>query len=359
VSDVTSAFETSQVISDPDLRLGRLDFDENPDRTDLTVDARRAVVTMLMAAATEFDCRSSLEVGPVRADVTTAMAELHHARGYGQHSLIAGDEAVDAEGAEPAAWGARVRRLAQPAEIALPALLASGAELDFAVLVIGQHFDTAFRDFLYVDRMLCAEGLLVLDRGTEPATMSALAEYVSQARAYEERSPSGSAVMVLRKLGGQPAARSVLPARWCPVDPLDEPVSGAARRAASGPRAGVGPGALRDLPTLDIAPNRELHLSRSRACEMELRIAELGARLFDAEQRAGELLRTQRRLTEVEPALRASQVQVQELRERCDAEVEAHDRTRAQLADAQAGRKRSLRGKLRGRKRRLRARIGQ
>lgn len=314
---------------------------------------------MLAAAATEFDCRSSLEVARVQADVTTAMAELHHARGYGQHTLIGCDEAIEANGGEAAGWDARVRRLAQPAEIALPALLASGAQLDFAVLVFGQDFDTAFRDFLYVDRMLCAEGLLVLDRGTEPATMSVLAEYVSQARAYEERSPSGSAVMILRKLGGQPAARSVLPARWCSVNSLDKPVSGAARSAVSGPRAGVGPGVLRDLPTLDIAPNRELHLSRSRAREMELRVTELGARLFDAEQRAGELLRARHRLSEVEPALRASQVQVQELRERCDFEAEAHDRTCAQLADAQTARTRRLRGKLRGLKRRLRARIGQ
>lgn len=358
MSDVTSAVETSQVISDPDSHIGRLDFDENPDRI-VTVDRRRAVITMLVAAATEFDCRSSLEVARVRADVTTAMAELHHARGNGQHTLIDCDEAIEANGVEPAEWDARVRRLAQPAEIALPALLASGAQLDFAVLVFGQDFDTAFRDFLYVDRMLCAEGLLVLDRGTEPATMSVLAEYVSQARAYEVRSPSGSAVMILRKLGGQPAARSVLPARWCSVNPLDEPVAGAARSVASGPRAGVGPGVLRDLPTLDIVPNRELHLSRSRAREMELRVTELGARLFDAEQRAGELLRTRHRLSEVEPALRASQVQVQELRERCDSEAEAHDRTRAQLADAQTGRTRRLRGKLRGLKRRLRARIGQ
>lgn len=100
---------------------------------------------MLAAAATEFDCRSSLEVARVRADVTTAMAELHHARGYGQHTLIDCDEAIEAKSVEPAAWDARVRRLAQPAEIALPALLAAGAQLDFAVLVIGQDFDTAFQ----------------------------------------------------------------------------------------------------------------------------------------------------------------------------------------------------------------------
>lgn len=359
MSDVTAAVETSQVISDPEPHNGRSDFDENPDRTGLAVDARRAVVTMLVAAATEFNSRSSLEVGRVQADVTTALTELHHARGYGQHTLIGCDEAIEVQSAEPAQSDARVRRLDQPAEIALPALLASGAEFDFAVLVTGQSFDSAFRDFLYVDRMLCTEGLLVLDRGQEPATMAVLAEYISKARAYEERSPSGSALMVLRKLGGQPAARSVLPARWCPVEPVDEPICGVASDASSDLRAGPGRAALRDLPTLDIAPHRELHLMRSRTRELELRVTELGARLLDAEQRAGELLRTQRRLSEVEPALRASEVQAQELRERCDSEVGAHARTRAQLADAQTERPHGLRGKLRGLKRRLRACIGQ
>lgn len=344
--------------------IDRFDREEHPEGTDLiSADrehARRDGVTMLVSAATEFGCRSSLEVTPVRTDLTVAMAEYHRGRGHGQHTLVGRAQPGDTSGDGITEHDGCLRRLAQPAEIALPALLASGAEVDFAVLVCAQSFDDSFRDFLYLDRLLAPEGLLVLDRGTEPCTMWAIAEYLSQARAYELRSRAESALSVFRKLGGQASAAPVLPTRWSSARGPDRAAETvAARRRASGPNSANALLMSREGPTLDTAPTRELHLSRSLAREMELQVTELGARLLDAEQRAAEVLRARDRLTAVESELRASHVQVQELRERCDSEVEAHDQTRAQLADAQAVPPPRLRGKLRGLKRRLRARIGQ
>jgi chromosome segregation ATPase len=60
---------------------------------------------------------------------------------------------------------------------------------------------------------------------------------------------------------------------------------------------------------------RELHLARTRAAELEARIAELGSRLLDAEQRSSELVRTRARLTEVELELQRTKNDVGVLRE--------------------------------------------
>jgi hypothetical protein len=49
-----------------------------------------------------------------------------------------------------------------------------------------------------------------------------------------------------------------------------------------------------------VASTRELHLARARMDELKSRVAELGARLLESEQRSAELLRTRVRLDELE-----------------------------------------------------------
>jgi hypothetical protein len=138
---------------------------------------------------------------------------------------------------------------------------------------------------------------------------------------------AGSELAVLRKLGQRHTPETPFPSHWSRSGGIDEP-----RNRNVLQRSGTNVNGVADMahsatangPPPEAAATRQQHLARMRAGELEARVAELGARLIDAEQRAAELLRTRARLRDAELEL-----------ERAHAEV---DELRGQLAESEAAR---------------------
>jgi hypothetical protein len=155
-------------------------------------------------------------------------------------------------------------------------------------------FEHAFVEFLYLDRMLITGGFLAIsDTGEDE--VSALLEFAAQARCYEPRSPPGSALPVLRKLGRQHARETPFPVRWRqPGEHRQLHPELAVRNGDPDPTPSGGPEpSSAGGATLRPTATRELYLARARAAELETRAYELGARLVDAE------LRTAREISEL------------------------------------------------------------
>jgi Methyltransferase domain len=292
----------------------------------------------LAAIVTEFDCSKTLETGLGRGGSALATATVHEQRGRGGHTAIDPhqESVFSSDGLERlrrAGLLHRVQFIASPSEVALPELLRDGIEIDFALIHGPKRFEDAFVEFLYLDRMLVTGGIMAL-AGAEERAVAAVLEFVAQARAYELRSDTGPELAVLRKLGRQRTQEPPFPSGWG----LPGERGGRDRNLAS-ENGGVA-GGVADLPraagtngtTLKAPSTRELHLARTRAGELEARVAELGARLLDAEQRSAELLHTRARLGEVELERQRAQGEIGELRSQLSLSEAAHHRAEHWLA---------------------------
>ena len=144
--------------------------------------------------------RSTLETGMAYGISTVAIAAgaVHHvAIDPRQHTSWRGIGVLNAERAGVAE---RVRLIEEGSEVALPALVSEGLELDLA-LVDGLHlFDYALIDFFYCDRMLRIGGLVVFHDTWMPSVQQ-VADYVLANRAYERVAAGDEHMWVLRKVG--------------------------------------------------------------------------------------------------------------------------------------------------------------
>jgi hypothetical protein len=131
---------------------------------------------------------------------------------------------------------------------------------------------------------------------------------------------------VLRKLGGQRAEQAPFPARWGRSGDHREPGWNFVGENGGGSVANLPRGAVTSGTMLKASSTRELHLARARAAELEVRIADLGTCLLDAEQRAAELLRTRARLGQVELALQQARDESDRLHDQLDLSEAAHER---------------------------------
>jgi hypothetical protein len=232
----------------------------------------------LVAIVAEHDCSRTLATGLGQGESAIAIAGVHQRRDDGLHIAIDPEQETVFAGdgvSRLRAGGllSRVQVITTAPELALPDLLRRGTQLDFALIQGPKMFEDAFVEFLYLDRMLINGGFIAVS-GTGGDEVSALLEFAAQARCYEPRSPPGSELPVLRKLGRQQARETPFPVRWRRPGGHHSPYGN-----------GRGPLPV-EVPTSRAAPTRELHLARTRATELEARVYELGARLVDAEQRA-------------------------------------------------------------------------
>jgi predicted O-methyltransferase YrrM len=144
--------------------------------------------------------RSTLETGMAYGTSTVAIASgasRHVAIDPHQHASWRGIGLLNAERAGVAD---RVRLIEERSEVALPALLSEGLELDLALLD-GMHlFDHTLLDFFYCDRMLRVGGVVVFHDTWIPGVRQA-AEYVLANRAYERTRAGDDDMWVLRKAG--------------------------------------------------------------------------------------------------------------------------------------------------------------
>lgn len=258
----------------------------------------------LAALVSEFDCSKTLETGLGGGSSALAIAAVHEQRGRGGHIAIDPYQetvfsSAGVQRLRDAGLLHRVQLIASSSELALPKLLRDGVETDFALIQGGQRFEDMFMEFLYLDHLLVNEGLMAFAEAGQPA-VAAVLEFVAQTRAYERWSPAGSELVVLRKLGRQPPQLTPFPSGWGrkehPEDDANQRSENGLgpRHAADGQHPALVHGTK--LPS----SSRELHLAWARASELEVRVAELGACLLDAEQRAAELLRARARLRELE-----------------------------------------------------------
>lgn len=113
-------------------------------------------------------CEKTLEVGMAYGLSTLAICSAHAKRGSGTH--IAMDPRQEASwknigllNAERAGFREMLRFLEAPSFAALPRLLEEGVSIDFAFIDGSHHFDNAFLDLFYVDKMLAEGGYIVFD----------------------------------------------------------------------------------------------------------------------------------------------------------------------------------------------------
>jgi predicted O-methyltransferase YrrM len=121
--------------------------------------------------------------------IAESLAEIpgtsHHIIDPHQHSEWQG---VGVANLERAGYGGSYALIEQPSELALPALLAAGLALDFA-LVDGWHsFDQVIVDFYYLNRMLQPGGAVVFDDLQLPSVAKAVA-HVATYECYRELAP--------------------------------------------------------------------------------------------------------------------------------------------------------------------------
>lgn len=295
--------------------------------------ASRAIEPDLAALVTQFDCSQTLEIGFGHVACAIAIAGVHELRGRGEHTVIDryqgrmfASEAT--ESLRRAGLVHRLRFIGNSPELGLPELLRDGFETDFALIHGPKRFEDAFVEFLYLDRLLVTGGLIVFASAAERA-VDAVLKFGLQARAYELRSAAGAELAVLQKLGGQSPHDALVPSRWrrSGDDNGRAPTSGTANGAgnvARVPRPANGAGGS--------SWSRELHLTRVRAAELEIRIAELGASLLEAEQRAADLVPAEHELRHVKQELQQSQGETRELRDRLSQAEAAHQRAEYWLA---------------------------
>jgi hypothetical protein len=229
----------------------------------------------LIIIVTEHGCSRTLATGLGRGESAAAIVGVHERRNDGLHIVIDPDQETVFAGdglSRLRAEGllSRVQFIDTAPRLALPELMRRGTELDFALIQGSKGFEDVFMEFLYLDRMLVTGGFVVVS-GAGEDEVSALLGFVAHARCYEPRSPPGSELPVLRKLGHQHARETPFPSHWRrpgghrPPYPEPSPAGGATLRSAA---------------------TRELYLARAGAAELERRVHELGARLVDAELRA-------------------------------------------------------------------------
>lgn len=288
----------------------------------------------VVALITEFDCSRTVETGSDLGALALAIAKVHDRRGTGQHTAISarGPSSLFAEatdGLRQAGLLHRVNAITAMSEVALPEMIRDGFEADFALIHGPRRFEDTFLEFLYLDRLLVPSGIMVLAGATE-RSVDAVLEFAGRARAYELSSPPGAELAVLHKSGGQRGQPILFPAFW---GLSGDDNAQAPDQAPENGANGVTP--LRPVGTTNGTPlkstsTRELHLAHARAGELEVRVAELGACLLDAEQRAAELLRTQARL-------RRSQAESHGLRDQLSLSEAEHERAEAALERSEHG----------------------
>jgi hypothetical protein len=228
-----------------------------------------------------FDCSRTLQVGFGDVATTLAVARAHQLRGDGGHTVVAGEGEGTAvsdvvETLRRAGLLAYVEVIADSSELALPQLLRDGFETEFALIHGGKRFEELFVEFVYLDRLLVTGGIMAL-AGARHRAVIAVLEFITGARAYELRSSPGAELAVLRKMGRHRARHELAP-HWS--------------ANGNGPLFAYGDATEVDLKApAALAPSatRELYLERAGAQELELRVAELGTSLLDAEQRASDL----------------------------------------------------------------------
>ena len=163
----------------------------------------------------------TLETGMAYGLSTLAICSAHEARGEGAHIAVdpfqsAGWGSIGMLNLRRAGLADRVRLMEARSDEALPALVAEGVRLDFA-LIDGMHlFDSTLVDFFFADRMLDVGGVVVFHDTWMPAVAQAVA-FVRANRAYEALEAGDSAMVALRKLADDDRAwdfhRDFAPAR--------------------------------------------------------------------------------------------------------------------------------------------------
>jgi hypothetical protein len=250
----------------------------------------------------EHSCSRTLATGLGSGDSAMAIAAAHKQRSDGLHIAIdpAQESTFASEGMRRlrgAGLLQRVRLITSPPELALPELLRDDTQLDLALIEGANEFEAAFLEFFYLDRMLVTGGIIALEG--QQATVTALAQYVARARAYEPRSAPDSSLTVLRKLGHHRPGDMPFPGTWQQLGKVGNASiqeGGSAPAQAPAPDVSRGGSAL-----LTPTSSRELYLARARTVELEAVTGQLRARLLEAE------LETAHELDELRDQLHAAE----------------------------------------------------
>jgi hypothetical protein len=238
----------------------------------------------VVALVAEHAFHRTLATGLTESHSPLGIAAVHEQRDEGQHILIEPDETRWLAGGwqerlELARLAHRVRVVAMAPELALPELLRERTQLDFALIQGPKTFEDAFLEFLYLDRMLVNGGMITVG-GLRQDAVTSLVEYVTLARAYEQRTATRSTLTVLRKLGRHSPRDLPVPQLWRNRGDRD---LGATTSFGTVPSAADDAAGAATL-LRDGAATRELFLARTRAAELEGRARTLAARLLEAEE---------------------------------------------------------------------------
>ncbi len=133
-----------------------------------------------------------------------------------EHTMRVGFDGLGLLNLERAGYAGLVEFHGEPSFRALPALERAGRRIDFAFIDGWHTFDYAMVDFFYIDRLLNAGGLLVLDDTVYPAIQK-LARYIASHRRYTAIDHGAGLVPTP---GRRIFDTATAPLRWPPIQPI-------------------------------------------------------------------------------------------------------------------------------------------